>query len=248
MNETRTLSQPTYDRAVAMLGLDHVDRADHRARLLYDGRDHAQRLRRAGAGRRTAVAVNAGYREVDRQSPQAPIPVADLQWRYADEMQIGGYPGSSSRIPCPAGLRPSTALLLTALAPPEARRATARPWQRGSPGRRRHRAQAVPGGLGTARNSPRVRRRRAMCGLPPNIPPGLVDRPASPGTIRRNDPLDQRLWTVLRTSDRNPSMRRGQRRQGLAAEDEGRQASPGDCESEPRAPAGREAVLSRPRS
>ena len=24
MNETRTLSQPTYDRAVAMLGLDHV--------------------------------------------------------------------------------------------------------------------------------------------------------------------------------------------------------------------------------
>ncbi len=57
MNETRTLSQPTYDRAVAALGLDRVIELITVDRLLYDGRDHAQRLRRAGAGRRAAVAL-----------------------------------------------------------------------------------------------------------------------------------------------------------------------------------------------
>ena len=60
MNETRTLSQPTYDRALAALGLDTTIELDHRARLLHDGRDHAERLRRAGAGRRAAAAVNGG--------------------------------------------------------------------------------------------------------------------------------------------------------------------------------------------
>ena len=56
LNETHTLSQPAYDRALTALGRS-ADRTDCRRRILHHGCHDPECFRRAGAGRKTSVAL-----------------------------------------------------------------------------------------------------------------------------------------------------------------------------------------------